>query len=110
MSAIARQLEQKYPDSNNQQGAFTDRLTDVIIGEIRPVMLAMLTGAALLLLIATVNIASLLLVRTQSRKREVAVRGALGASRRRLLRQFITEGLVLSLTGSIFALIAAEGL
>jgi macrolide transport system ATP-binding/permease protein len=109
MSAIAKQLELKYPDSNNSQGAFTDALTDVIVGDIRPVMLAMLAGAALLLLIATVNVASLLLVRTQSRKREVAVRGALGASRRRLLRQFITEGVVLSLSASIFALLTAEG-
>jgi macrolide transport system ATP-binding/permease protein len=109
MSAIAKQLELKYPDSNNSQGAFTDPLTDVIVGDIRPVMLAMLGGAALLLLIATVNVASLLLVRIQSRKREVAVRGALGASRRRLLRQFITEGLVLSVSASVFALVAAEG-
>jgi ABC-type antimicrobial peptide transport system permease subunit len=58
------------------------------------IMLAMLGGAALLLLIATVNVASLLLVRSENRKREVAVRGALGASRARLLRQFITEGLL----------------
>jgi macrolide transport system ATP-binding/permease protein len=108
MSAIAKQLELQYPDSNNSQGAFTLPLTDVIVGDIRPIMLAMLAGAGLLLLIATVNVASLLLVRTQSRKREVAVRGALGASRHRLLRQFVTEGLVLSLTASLFALLAAD--
>lgn len=107
VSAIAKQLEQKYPDTNNGQGAFTDSLSDVIVGDIRPIMLAMLVGAALLLLIAAVNVASLLLVRTQSRKREVAVRGALGASRGRLCRQFVTEGLVLSLAASAIGLAAA---
>ena len=109
MSTIARQLELQYPDSNNQQGAFTEPLTDVIVGDIRPVMLALLGGAALLLLIATVNVASLLLVRTQTRRREVAVRGALGASRRRLLRQFVTEGFVLTLAASTFGIAAAYG-
>ena len=109
MSAIAKQLEQKYPESNAGQGAFTLPLTEVIVGDIRPIMLAMLVGAALLLLIAAINVASLLLVRTQSRKREVAVRGALGASRGRLFRQFVTEGLVLSLTASAIGIAAAAG-
>jgi len=109
MSAIARQLEQQYPDSNTKQGTFTEPLTDVIVGNIRPIMLAMLVGAALLLLIATVNVASLLLVRAQSRKHEVAVRGALGASRRRLFRQFVTEALVLSSAASAIGLAAAAG-
>jgi predicted permease len=109
VSVIAKQLEQQYPDTNNQRGASTESLTHVIVGDIRPIMLAMLGGAALLLLIAAVNVASLLLVRTQSRKREVAVRGALGASRRRLLRQFVTEGLVLSVAASVIGLAAAAG-
>jgi macrolide transport system ATP-binding/permease protein len=72
-------------------------------------LLVLLGGAGLLLLIATVNVASLLLVRTQSRKREIAVRGALGASRRRLLRQFVTEGLVLAGAASVIGLTAADG-
>jgi predicted permease len=109
MSAIAKQLELQYPDSNSSQGAFTEPLSNVIVGQIRPIMLAMLGGAALLLLIAAVNVASLMLVRTQSRKREVAVRGALGASRRRLLRQFVTEGLVLALTACTIGILAADG-
>ncbi|HEV3512485.1 MAG TPA: ABC transporter permease [Candidatus Sulfotelmatobacter sp.] len=109
MSTLARQLEQQYPDSNNEQGTFTDSLTNVIVGDIRPVMLTMLGGATLLFLIATVNVASLLLVRTQSRKREVSVRGTLGASRGRLLRQFITEGFVLALTASVIGVAAADG-
>lgn len=107
MTAIARQLEAQYPESNRSQGTTVVPLTEVIVGDIRPVMLAMLGGAALLLLIAKVNVASLLLVRTQSRKREVAVRGALGASRARLLRQFVTEGLVLAATASVAGLAVA---
>ena len=107
MTALARQLELQYPDSNQSQGALVLPLTEVIVGDIRPVMLALLGGAALLLLIASVNVASLLLVRTQNRRREVAVRGALGASRRRLLRQFVTEGLVLASIASALGLAVA---
>jgi len=107
MTSIAQQLEKQYPDSNRAQGAAVFSLTDVILGDIRPIILVLLCGAGLLLLIACVNVASLLLVRTQSRKREIAVRGALGASRRRLVRQFVTEGLVLTATASGFGLVAA---
>jgi macrolide transport system ATP-binding/permease protein len=109
MSALAKQLEIQYPDSNNSQGTSVVPLPEVIVGDIRPILLALLGGAGLLLLIASVNVASLVLVRTQSRKREVAVRGALGASQRRLLRQFITEGMVLAGTASVVGLVAAAG-
>ncbi len=108
ITSIARQLEQQYPDSNNSQGADVVALPDVIVGDIRPIILMLLGGAGLLLLIASVNVASLLLVRTQSRKREIAVRGALGASRRRLLRQFVTEGMVLSASATVIGLAAAN--
>ena len=101
MTAIARQLETQYPDSNHGNGATVVSLPEVIIGDIRPIILMFLAGAALLLLIACVNVASLFLVRTQNRKREIAVRGALGASRRRLLRQFITEGFVLAAAAGV---------
>ena len=109
MTSIARQLEQQYPDSNNSQGTDVVALPDVIVGDIRPIILMLLGGAGLLLLIASVNVASLLLVRAQSRKREIAVRGALGASRQRLLRQFVTEGMVLSASASVIGLAAADG-
>jgi macrolide transport system ATP-binding/permease protein len=62
-------------------------LAEVIAGDIRPVLLVLLAGAALLLLIATINVSSLLLERAESRRQELAVRSALGASRTRVLRQ-----------------------
>lgn len=108
VKAIAVQLEKQYPDSNRDQWGFMLPLTEVIVGDIRPVLLVSLAGAGLLLLIAGVNVASLLLVRAESRKREIAVRGALGASPRRLVRQFITEGLLLASISCVFGIVCAD--
>jgi predicted permease len=82
-------------------------LSEAIVTNIRPMLLVLLAGAGLLLIIACVNVSSLLLVRSESRKREIAVRGALGASRGRLIRQFMTEGLVLMGAGSLLGVVAA---
>jgi predicted permease len=109
VTTIALQLEKQYPDSNTDRHGYLLPLSDVIVGEIRPILLALLGGAALLLLIASMNVASLLLVRAESRRREIAVRGALGASRLRLLRQFVTEGVVLAAAGSVLGLTGAYG-
>jgi predicted permease len=109
IKSVARQLQLQYPDAERNRGAFMMTLTDVAVGDIRPILLALLCGAALLLLIATVNVASLLLVRSESRRREIAVRGALGASRGRLLRQFVTEGLVLVAVSTALGVAAACG-
>ena len=106
--AIAAGLEKVYPDSNRGQGASLVPLAEVISGDVRPLLLVLLGGAALLLVIAGVNVASLLLVRSESRAREMAVRTALGASRGRLLRQFGAESLVLALLGSVLGLGAAS--
>ena len=108
MKAIAQQLEKQYPDSNRGQGAAVARLTDVMVGNIRPILLVLLIGAGLLLLIATVNVASLLLVRSESRKREIAIRSSLGASPARIVCQFVTEGAALVITGSILGLASAS--
>ncbi len=107
MKTIARQLELQYPDSNRDQGAFVAPLAEVIVENIRPILLALLGGAGLLLVIACVNVSSLLLVRSESRRREVAVRGALGASAGRLIRQFVTEGFVLVIVGGLAGLAVA---
>ena len=107
IKTIAQQLEKQFPDSNRSRGALLAPLTDFIVGDIRPILLTLLAGAALLLLIATINVASLLLVRSESRRREMAVRGALGASRARLIRQFVTEGLALVVTANMLGVATA---
>jgi macrolide transport system ATP-binding/permease protein len=107
IKAVAEQLQRQYPDSNRDRDAVLLPLTEVIVGDIRPILLVLLGGAALLLLIASVNVASLLLVRSESRRREIAVRGALGASAGRLMRQFITEGLLLAVAGNVLGVAVA---
>ncbi len=109
IQTISHRLEQQYPDSNKERIAFMQPLTEEILGNIRPTLFVLLGGAALLLLIASVNVSSLLLVRSESRRREIAVRGALGASASRLLRQFVTEGLLLAASGSVLGLVSGIG-
>ncbi|MGH9582553.1 MAG: ABC transporter permease, partial [Bryobacteraceae bacterium] len=106
---IARQLEKQYPDSNRGQGANVIPLTEVIVGHIRHILLVLLSGACLLLLIAYVNTASLLLVRSESRRHEIAVRSALGAARTRLIQGFAIEGLPLVTASSLIGLVSARG-
>ncbi len=95
IALITKQLEQRYPDSNRDQTSVVMSLSESIVGDIRPILLLLLGGAALVLLIALVNVSSLLLVRSESRKREMAVRSALGASIGRLSQQFVIEGFLL---------------
>ncbi len=108
VATIASQLEQLYPDSNRGQGSAIVPLSEVIVGTVRPVLLVLIAGAGLLLLLAAVNVASLLLVRSEGRRRELAVRTALGASSSRIAAQFVTEGGVLVTIGSGLALVAAD--
>jgi predicted permease len=107
VSSIANRLQKQYPGSNLGQGAALAPLSDVIVGDIRPILLVLLSGACLLLLIAAVNVASLLLVRTEARKREIAVRSGLGASPGRIISQFVAEGLVLVTAGTALGLASA---
>jgi len=108
LTSIARVLEQQHPDTNRNQGANVSPLTEVIVGNVRPILLVMMAGAALLLLIATVDVAGLMLVRAESRRREVAVRAALGASLGRLVSQFSTEALVLVAAGAGLGILASH--
>ena len=106
--AIAKQLEREYPDTNRSQGAALLPLSEVIVGNIRPILLVLLGGAGLLLVIAAVNVAGLLLLRSEGRRREIAVRTALGASSARLTGQFATEALVLAAAGGGLGLACAQ--
>jgi predicted permease len=112
LAGIAKQLQQQYAITRppNLSAASVVSLSEVIVGDVRPILLALMGGAGLLLLIACVNVASLVLVRSESRRREIAVRTSLGASRGRLLRQFATEGLLLAGVGSAASVMVASWL
>jgi predicted permease len=103
IEAIARQLEQQYPDSNRGQGSAIVPLAEVIVGDIGPMLLILLSGAGLLLVIATVNVAGLLLVRAEARRKELDIRAALGASRARVVAQFMAEGILLVSAATVLA-------
>jgi macrolide transport system ATP-binding/permease protein len=106
--AIAARLEKEYPESNKGRSARLVPMRDAVVGDIRPTLLVLSSGAGLLLLIACVNVASLLLVRAESRKRETVLRAAMGASVGRLVRQFVTEGFLLVSAAVALALPAAS--
>lgn len=110
MDRIAAELEAEYPGANQARGVNVEPLSAYLFGEVRASLLTLLGAVALLLAIACVNVASLLLARGAGRSREVAVRRALGASGRRLTRQFLVEGIVLSVVGAgLGALLAVVG-
>ncbi len=109
VQGIAATLERMYPVTNRGQGGQAQPLSEAIVGKVRPLLLSLLGGAGLLLAIACLNVASLLLVRTENRRREVSLRSALGASRGRLLRQFVTESLLLVGFGGALGVAAAVG-
>lgn len=108
VTRIAKDLEAQYPDSNRHQGATVAPLSEVIVGDVKPILLLLLGGAGLLLLIACINVASLLLVRSETRRRELSVRRALGATRARLVRQFVVEGLVIVAVGTVAGLVSSH--
>jgi macrolide transport system ATP-binding/permease protein len=107
MKAIAEQLKREYGITGPELSASVVPLSEIIVGDVRPILLTLLGGAGLLLLIACVNVGSLVFARSESRRREIAVRGALGATRARLVYQFVTEGLLLAGFGSVAGVIVA---
>jgi predicted permease len=111
MDVVAQRIAADYPDSNKGWGITIDRFPDVVVGaDLRRSLYVLLGAVGLVLLIACVNLANLLLARGTAREREVAVRAALGAGRARLVRQLLTESLVLALSGGIIGLLVGYAL
>lgn len=104
MRAIYAALEREEPQRNAGRTVMLFRLQDQMVGEIRPALLTLGGAVALVLVVACVNVANLLLARSAARTREVGMRGALGARRGRLVRQMLTESLVLATAGGIAGL------
>ena len=101
IAVIAHRLEQKYPDSNRDLGVRLIPLQEAVVGKFRSALLILMGSAALVLLIACANIGTLLLSRAAARQQEVAIRSTMGATRRRIIAQLLTESLLLAVAGGI---------
>jgi putative ABC transport system permease protein len=107
MDLIARQLEREHPDTDARAGIHLVTLREDLVNPVRPALVMLFGAVVFLLLIACVNVGNLLLARSITRYREIAIRAALGASRARVIRQFLTESIVLATAGGVLGLLGA---
>jgi putative ABC transport system permease protein len=108
LKTIAAQLEQSYPNTNKGWSATVVPTIDQTVGTVRPALLILLAGITAVLLMASVNVANLMLARSVARERELATRAALGAGRARLVQQCLTESLLFAIAGGIAGLIVMQ--
>ncbi len=107
VNVIAQRLEQQHPQTNKNQGGHVVSITDDIVGEIRPTLWMIFGAVVLVLLVACANVANLLLARSSVRYKEITIRSAIGAGRGQLIRQLLTESLLLSIVGGVLGLVIA---
>jgi predicted permease len=108
MAAVMRRLAEEYPNTNTGRTSQVVPLSEEMVGSVRPILLVLYSAVIVVLLVACVNVATLLLIRGADRQREMAVRIALGAGRGRIVRQLLTESLVLAIGGGLLGLVVAR--
>jgi putative ABC transport system permease protein len=107
VAVIAQRLEEQHPETNKNTGAYVVSITDEIVGGIRPTLLMVFGAVIFVLLVACANVANLLLARSTVRHKEITIRTAIGAARGQLIRQLLTESLVLAVLGGGLGLLLA---